>query len=293
MLNLKSEHEGTINELIDYIVNLTNDGVVLCDINRSDHPLIFVNHAFELITGYGTAEIMGKNCRFLQNSDTDQSELAHLRHAIQQKKRGSAIVKNYTKSGTAFWNQISLYPLTNKERMRKSCRYYAGIIKDVTEEVQLRSKVDYYREHDYVTGLYNYLGFYYQAKQLIQFAEQQTKLIGMGMLKVCFAHKRKGVVYEFTVDTIISRLAKELRKQFREKDIIAKLVGHQFVFVMLVETEEYNWFKKRIVDIEKRVNAGLPDDLHFSLPCSFFIERPQHATSVDHLITKASEHLVY
>jgi len=41
-------------------------GVTIADPNLEDTPLIYANAAFERMTGYPRAELLGRNCRFLQ-----------------------------------------------------------------------------------------------------------------------------------------------------------------------------------------------------------------------------------
>ena len=43
-------------------------GVVMTDARQFDHPIMYVNPAFEALTGYKADEIIGRNCRFLQGS---------------------------------------------------------------------------------------------------------------------------------------------------------------------------------------------------------------------------------
>ena len=65
--------------------------IVIVDTAAPDMPLIYVNGAFETITGYTSEEAIGRNLRFLQSTDTEQPELGKLRVAIreQRPKHGS------------------------------------------------------------------------------------------------------------------------------------------------------------------------------------------------------------
>ena len=57
-------------------------GITIADAADPDLPLIYVNDAFEKITGYPPAEVIGRNCRFLQRDDRDQPGLIDLRGAL-------------------------------------------------------------------------------------------------------------------------------------------------------------------------------------------------------------------
>ncbi len=93
---------------------------MLTDANQSDNPIIYVNAAFETITGYTADEIIGQNCRFLQGSnyhqpDHQQPALELLRSAIQEQRECHVILQNYRKDGTPFWNELYTAPAVQSE----------------------------------------------------------------------------------------------------------------------------------------------------------------------------------
>jgi PAS domain S-box-containing protein len=53
-------------KLRDQALTASSVGIVIADARLPDMPLIYVNPAFEQITGYSAAEVLGYNCRFLQ-----------------------------------------------------------------------------------------------------------------------------------------------------------------------------------------------------------------------------------
>ena len=59
-------------------------GVLISDALQPDNPIIYVNPGMEAISGYGAAEFIGRNCRFLQGPDRRQPELDRLRRALTE-----------------------------------------------------------------------------------------------------------------------------------------------------------------------------------------------------------------
>ena len=51
--------------------------LTLVDLSAPDQPLVYVNAAFTRLTGYPEAEIIGKNCRFLQGPGTYAGDANH------------------------------------------------------------------------------------------------------------------------------------------------------------------------------------------------------------------------
>lgn len=72
-------------ELIKKALDHARIGVVITDPSLEDNPIVYVNHGFTQMTGYKPDEILGRNCRFLQGKDTNQEQLALIRHGIQTK----------------------------------------------------------------------------------------------------------------------------------------------------------------------------------------------------------------
>ncbi|MEE3720052.1 response regulator [Tumidithrix elongata RA019] len=108
----------------------SHNGVVIIDTRLPDLPTIYVNPAFERITGYSSAEILGRNCRFLQGSDRNQSGLNELRKALKEQQGCTVNLRNYRKDGTLFWNELSISPIYDD---RGYLTHYVGIQNDITE----------------------------------------------------------------------------------------------------------------------------------------------------------------
>ena len=57
---------------------------------------------------------MGYNCRFLQGAESDPKEMYRLKVAIENGQRASAVIKNYRRDGTSFWNRIKIAPMVDQ-----------------------------------------------------------------------------------------------------------------------------------------------------------------------------------
>ena len=109
----------------------------ISDPRRPDHPLIYVNPAFERTTGYSYAEVVGRNCRLLQTEDTDPAAVQRLRDAIRDEEHAVVTLLNRRKDGTAFWNELSLSPVYDGEG---TLTHFVGIQADVTARVHVEQE---------------------------------------------------------------------------------------------------------------------------------------------------------
>jgi len=110
---------------------MTPVAMVVSDPTLPDCPLIYVNPAFERLTGFAAAEILGRNCRFMQGPLTDQADVARLRTAIARRERVELDLLNHRRDGTPFWNRLMVAPVFCRDG---SLRYFVASQIDVTIE---------------------------------------------------------------------------------------------------------------------------------------------------------------
>jgi len=116
--------------LSERAIAASSNGIVLVDATQPHFPTVFVNPAFERTTGYSAAEVIGRNCRFLQGNDTEQPELDVMRKALKNRESCTVVVRNYRKDGSLFWNELSLSPIYDSAG---KLTHYLGIQNDITE----------------------------------------------------------------------------------------------------------------------------------------------------------------
>jgi len=111
----------------------THQGILITDATRPDNPIVYVNPAFERITGYSPPDVMGRNCRFLQGRNTSQDSIAQVRKAVHDGSPLVVTLLNYRKDGSPFWNELSLAPVHDDQG---SLTHFIGLQLDVTERIQ-------------------------------------------------------------------------------------------------------------------------------------------------------------
>ncbi|MEX5664457.1 PAS domain-containing protein [Pseudomonas neuropathica] len=125
--------------LLQMVINASNDGIVVAEKEgEQDNILIYVNPAFERMTGYSSEEILYQDCRFLQSGDRDQESLKLIRETLDNGGSCREILRNYRKDGTPFWNELSLSTVKNADDGQT---YFVGVQKDVTVQVKAQQRV--------------------------------------------------------------------------------------------------------------------------------------------------------
>lgn len=89
----------------------STEPMVLSDPHAPDHPIIAANNAFAAMTGYALADVVGRNCRFLQGRETDPATTQRIRRTIAAEEACIEWVVNHRADGRAFWNLLFLFPV--------------------------------------------------------------------------------------------------------------------------------------------------------------------------------------
>lgn len=140
MFDQPTDPQGPINlDLLKKAVDASNDGIVIAEQEGEDNILIYVNKAFERLTGYSADEILYQDCRFLQAGDREQQGIEEIRQAIKEGKSARVTLRNYRKDGSMFWNELSLSPVYSDD---EQLMYYIGVQKDVSEFVELKRQFE-------------------------------------------------------------------------------------------------------------------------------------------------------
>ena len=134
---------GLIPQVLSKILDSCVNGVSLADPDQPDLPLVYVNKAFEAITGYTLAETVGKNCRFLQGNERDQQGVQQLREAIKNKKPIEVVLRNYRKNGELFYNHLLISPLFDS---KGNLLYFLGVQYDITPQIRAEEEIKTLKE---------------------------------------------------------------------------------------------------------------------------------------------------
>ena len=110
-------------------VQMSRMPMCLTDPNQPDDPIVFCNQAFEQLTGYTQAEIVGRNCRFLQGENTDPAMLDEIRRVLAAREDVHLELLNYRRDGSSFWNALFISPVVDTSG--KLVYYFASQL-DVT-----------------------------------------------------------------------------------------------------------------------------------------------------------------
>ena len=138
---LNSKQESIIRERISEISRLamileqTEEDIIITDL---DGNITYVNPAFEKITGYSSAEVIGENPRFLKSGKLYNSVYKEMWDTITNGQVWRGMVINKRKDGTLIEEDSRISPLRNHDN--KNHGYFA-IKRDMTAHNKLERQL--------------------------------------------------------------------------------------------------------------------------------------------------------
>jgi diguanylate cyclase (GGDEF)-like protein/PAS domain S-box-containing protein len=207
----------------------SNNGVLLVDATVPDMPILEVNPAFEQLTGYSRAEVLGRNCRLLQREDRDQAGLHEIRAAIAQQRVGHATLRNYRKDGSVFWADVRIAPLRDESGQ---VSHFAGYLRDAGERVSYEQSLAHQAMHDPLTGLPNRHLLQDRLAQAVMRAAQDERQVGVVMIDLDRFKRINDSLGHLVGDELLKQIALRLGALARDADTVARFGGDEFVFVV-------------------------------------------------------------
>ncbi len=208
----------------------TNNGIMISHAIEDDHSIMYVNPAFERITGYSAREAVGRIGRFLMRDDLAQPGLNEIRAALREKRPGHAVLRSYRKDGSMFWNELFISPISDTSR--RDVTHFVSIVNDVSDRMQYQTALEHQATHDNLTGLANRSLLNDRIALAIGHAKRAGLMVALLLLDLDHFKHVNDAYGHSAGDVLLRETATRLRRCVREVDTVARLGGDEFVIVL-------------------------------------------------------------
>lgn len=96
-------------------IKQSQESFVITDPSLQDNPIVYASDGFLELTGYAREQVLGRNCRFLQGTDTDAKKVEEIRKGLLNGDDVSVTTQNYCTDGTPFWNKLFIAALRDAQ----------------------------------------------------------------------------------------------------------------------------------------------------------------------------------
>ncbi len=205
-----------------------SNGIIITDATSPEQGLMFVNSGFERITGYRAAEVLGRNCRFLQGPDTDPETIAVMRRAIAEGRECRVTLRNYRKDGTPFWNEVFLSPVCRDGHTVQ----FIGVQNDVSERRYAEDRVAHLAYHDPLTGLANRRRLGELLDQALERGRRQDRSVALMYLDLDNFKAVNDGLGHAAGDELLRLVAQRLADTVRVGDTLVRQGGDEFLLLL-------------------------------------------------------------
>jgi diguanylate cyclase (GGDEF)-like protein/PAS domain S-box-containing protein len=254
---LENEHK-----LSKGAITASSNGIVIVDARREDMPVVFVNPAFEQITGYRAADAIGYAPDMLRGEDRSGRSVCALRMARQRQTDISVELRGVRKDDTEYWHEIFVSPIEDE---RGIATHYVAIINDITRRMSVMDALHQAREElehkveQRTAELQAFAIDLQQANEKLTLLASQDELTGLKNPRVfqeqLLQETQRSIRYNISLsilivdldnfkdyneayghadgDAVLAAAGRIIESTARQTDIVARYGGDKFAAIMV------------------------------------------------------------
>ena len=208
------------------VYNNVREGIILTD---ADNIIVAVNPAFTQMTGYTSAEVLGKNPRVLSSGRQNLDFYRAMWHSLKAKGSWNGEIWNRRKNGSEYVESLSINTIYRDDG---TVRLYVAVFSDITLKKQADEMIWQQTNFDQLTGLINRLMFRERLSQALGTAHRNQQHMALMFLDLDHFKEVNDSFGHETGDRLLKETAQRLRHCVRESDTVARLGGDEFTIIL-------------------------------------------------------------
>ena len=238
------------SQLLAQALDATQDAVMIAN---AQGEIEFVNHGFELITGYSRVEALGQNPAMLKSGEHTEAFYGRLWAAIQSGQTFRAVFINRHKQGHLIHCEETVSPIRDAGG---AVTHFVSVIRDQTARAHTEQTLREQATRDPLTDLLNRRAGEWQLERAFLAAREGQKPFCLIMADVDHFKAINDTWGHPAGDQVLQRVAAVLRTGVRATDSVVRWGGEEFLLVLpyceqaaaLLQAER---LRERVADAEQ------------------------------------------
>ena len=296
-------------QVLEQLVALSSDGVLVADAQTADLRIVYVNAAYEDLTGYRAAELIGQPWPLMAAPADGQPELGALKAAVGRGMPAEARLLDMRADGTRWPSEIRVIPYCDRPG---HLRYFLCIGRPAREclpaepglEVGLlrrelgraQQKITSLSRIEPVTGLPKLEHFIELARRDMQMARRDRRRIAILLIEIVELDAYRGTFGDKAAESCLRMVGAQVQGMLRRNgDLCARFEASSVIALVHGQNEaEAETLASRIADNVRGLGLHNPrarNGRHVEVSVAVAARVPD-AEDVDSLIEEARSKLV-
>ncbi len=230
-------------EMMSRALEQSADAVVITD---EKGIIVYVNPAFEEITGYTRDDAIGKKTSLLKSGLQDEHFYRTLWKSITNGLPFTDIFVNRRKDGELFFEAKTITPVYSSEG---ELTHFVSTGKDITNRLKTKERLERLLHYDAVTGLANRVLLQDRLNQAILQAKRHGSILGVACVGLELSGLLGEVQQKAQGERLLKKVAQRLVESLDRNTTVARLHADEFVILLkhLDSHEDFEVVAKSLV----------------------------------------------